>query len=404
MKTVLSKSLRIFRYEGLSGLLRRLRYRPSVNPADIPPPPKLAAQIQIIDHGTPQLTQLMTGFLAAHGITAAAAPVVGVPTLHIGWPADTAAFRSGDILVASPADHDLPMNDHAIARLSLIVDHDPARMREWERRPTGHPHRVALPPLPASAADAQEWRDYGRAQDLALRRMLFFCGWLRADQIDYRPVLRTAPLPLQLCLSLPETPSRTAAYRATGSDQDVVVDALLRLPGWTGTAYSYQRLAQAALDLGHSELLVFQDDCEFTPKLRGYLPLIRRQMAEIGADMFAGIVTDADDTVHVKNVMRRDGLDFVTLNKSVGLTFNIFGRRALERLAAWDETTHKNLTIDRFLSQTENLKVLTCLPYLARHRSDLVSTLWYFSNARYDRMIHTSERRLTKLMKTLKKN
>ena len=126
-------------------------------------------------------------------------------------------------------------------------------------------------------------------------------------------------------------------------------------------------------------------------------------MAETGADMFAGIVTDADDSVRVEKVIHRDGLDFAILNKSVGLTFNIFGRRALERLASWDEVAHQGQTIDRFLSHTDGLTVLTAVPYLARHRSDLVSTLWYFSNARYDRMIHTSERRLLRRMKSRRK-
>lgn len=403
MKTAFSKSMRILRYEGLTGLLRRLRYRPSVNPADIPAPPRLAERMCVLDHGCPGLFEMITGFLATHGITSVATPIAGQPTLHVGWPADPATIRQGDMLLAGPNDRDLPVDAPAMGRVALIIDHDPARMGLWESRPTGHPHRIALPAMPAAAADAQAWGDYGRENDLALRRLLFFCGWIKADQIDFAPVLRAAPLPLQLCLSLPETPSRTAAYRAAASSQDLVVDALLRLPGWTGTAYSYQRLARAALDLGHSELLVFQDDCDFDARLRDLLPLIRRQMAQTGADMFAGIVTDADNSVRVESVIRSEGLDFAVLNKSVGLTFNIFGRRALERLAAWDEATHRNQTIDRFLSHTEGMKVLTCVPYLARHRSDLVSTLWYFSNARYDRMIHTSEQRLRRQMKSLGK-
>ncbi len=403
MKTVIGKSLRILRYEGVTGLLRRLRYRPGVNPADIPAPPRLASTIFIADHGTPGLAAMMTRFLGDHGIGAGAAPAPGQPTLHIGWPADPEDIRQGDILLAGPGDRDLPMDAPAIARLALVLDHDPARLRRWEGKPTGRPHRIALPPMPDGAADPAVWRDYARAHDLALRRFLFFCGWIKAGQMDFAPILRAAPQPLQLCLSLPETPSRSAAHRAAARDDDLVVDALLRLPGWTGTAASYQRLARAALDLGQTELLVFQDDCDFDARLRGRLPLIRALMTETGADMFAGIVTDADDSVHVENVIRRDRLDFAVLNKSVGLTFNIFRRQALERLASWDEATHRNLTIDRFLSQTEGLKVLTCLPYLARHRSDLVSTLWYFSNARYDRMIHTSERRLIKRMKSFLK-
>lgn len=391
--------MRILRFEGVAGLLRRLRYRPSVNPADIPPPPKLAAQIFIKDHGCPALRAMMTHFLAGHGIDASAKPIAGQLALHIGWPEDEAAIRQGDIVMLSPNEPRFSPSAPATARLSLIIDHDPARLKHWEGRPTGQPHRIALPSLPACDADAATWHDYAAQNDVALRRLLFFCGWIKADQIDFRPVLRAAPSPQQLCLSLPETPSRTDAYRAAASNQDVVVDALLQLPGWKGTAHSYQRLAQAAIDLDLSELLIFQDDCDFGPDLRARLPLIRQLMAETGADMFAGIVTDADDSVHVGKVISRDGLDFAVLNKSVGLTFNIFGRRALERLASWDATTHKNRTIDRFLSDTEDMKVLTCLPYLAHHRSELVSTLWYFSNARYDRMIHTSEQRLLRRMK-----
>ncbi|NHF74022.1 hypothetical protein [Paracoccus xiamenensis] len=404
MKKAIGKSLRILRYEGLTGLLRRLRYRPKINPDDIPPTPQLAGTIGLIDHGYPALTAMVTRFLASHGITAQPDPVAEQPTLHIGWPTATPeAIRQGDILLAGPDDHDLPMDAPEIALLALILDHDPDRIRQWEQRPTGYPHRIVLPPLPPAAAAPQAWQDYAQHNDLALRRCLFFCDWIPADQIDFTPVLRSAPLPLQLCLSLPETPSRTAAYRASASSDDLVIDALLRLPGWTGTAYSYQRLARAALDLGHSEMLVFQDDCAFDDRLRDLLPMIRELMAETGADMFAGIVTDADASVRVRKVIRRDGLDFAILNKSVGLTFNIFGRRALERLASWDEVTHRGQTIDRFLSQTQDLTVLTSVPYLARHRSDLVSTLWYFSNARYDRMIHTSERRLRRRMKDSRK-
>lgn len=391
--------MRILRFEGVTGLLRRLRYRPSVNPADIPAPPELAARIFIADHGCPGLRGMMTRFLADHGITAAATPVAGTPTLHVGWPDDDTAIQPGDIALLAPDEPRFSPTAPAVARLSLVIDHDPARLQHWESRPTGQPHRIALPALPGCDADAAVWQDYAAQNDAALRRLLFFCGWIKADHIDFRPVLRAAPAPQQLCLSLPETPSRTDAYRAHASEQDVIVDALLQLPGWKGTAHSYQRLAQAAIDLDLPELLVFQDDCDFGPDLRTRLPLIRQLMAETGADMFAGIVTDADDSVHVADVISRDGLDFAVLNKSVGLTFNIFGRRALQRLASWDETTHKNRTIDRFLSDTQDMKVLTCLPYLAHHRSELVSTLWYFSNARYDRMIHTSERRLLRRMK-----
>ena len=402
MKTAIGKSLRILRYEGLTGLLRRLQYRPSISAADIPAPPRLARRIGLIDHGYPTLTEMMRQFLHAHGITAEAAPVAGQPTLHIGWPfAAPEVIRQGDMLL--PGDGGLPMDAPAIARLALVLDADPDRIGLWEQRPTGRPHRIALPAMPAGDAGPQAWRDYLHDNDLALRRFLFFCGWIKAEQIDFAPVLRTAPLPLQLCLSLPETPSPTAAYRAAASSQDLVVDALLRQPGWTGTAYSYQRLARAALDLGHSEMLVFQEDCAFDARLRDLLPLIRRLMAETGADMFTGIVTDADDSVRVEKVIQREGLDFATLNKSVGLTFNIFGQRALERLASWDETAHRGLTIDRFLSRAEGLTVLTAVPYLAGHRSDLVSTLWYFSNARYDRMIHTSERRLRRRMNSRRK-
>src|SRR5690606_29830376 len=92
-----------------------------------------------------------------------------------------------------------------------------------------------------------------------------------------------------------------------------------------------------------------------------------------------------------------NGLRFVTIDKMTSTVCNIYSRRGLELLAAWNPAegdAHTN-TIDRYLGEhCANLRVVVVLPFLANLTEELDSTLWGIGNRRYIDMIADSEARL----------
>lgn len=385
------KKLRgILRKEGLPGLIGRLRHRRTGK--DAAKAPVLPDRIALLDHGQPRLSALMADFLHGIGIATepqrdAAAPLA----LHVGWPAVMADLRTDDLLIdigSSPA----PVQRYR-QRLSLVLVPDPARLADAS---LAGPHQLALPAPPTGDSDA-EWSGYADDIRFSLQRFAFFCGRIAPDQIDYTSWLAPLGPAPRICLSLPELPKRRLAFQACGLAGFTITDGLKRQPPWQGAASSYRALARAALKLGYDEMTVIQDDASLCPDFPERLSLAENYFRRSGADMFSGLITDVDDSFRVTHADEFRSMRFVHLNKSVGLVFNIFGRRALEYLSQWraDSGGVDTNTIDRYLSRAAHLSVVTCLPALVGHDSRLESSIWSFRNARYDTLIRASQQRLT---------
>ena len=78
------------------------------------------------------------------------------------------------------------------------------------------------------------------------------------------------------------------------------------------------------------------------------------------------------------------------------MVFNIYSRKAMELISAWDETLEDDQinTIDRYLERTSNLRIVTLLEPVFGHREDLTSSLWGFGNAQYTSYIDKSREQL----------
>lgn len=398
MTSRLASVKRIVRQEGIAGLIGRLRHRRLIPANKVPPAPALPDQLALLDHGHPDLTALLFRFLESVGVTPRPSRVTPQDTaLHIGWPSDPDDIRRGDMLLSVGTNSAGPS---LLPRLSLILESDPARLTQLSTRPTGHPHVIALPDL-SQGSDAGASRLSGTCH-FALQRVAVFCGRLDSAMIDYSDPIRAAlvtPRSARICLSIPELPDRRAAFQSRELDGFVFVDGLKRQPGWRGAASSYRALARAALGLGLSELTVVQDDVQPGPDFAARLAVAEEYFRRSGADMFNGLATDVDDSFQVTRFQEYRGMRFLHLNKSVGLVFNIFGPRALQRLAEWQDEggTVETNTIDRYLSRTSDLQTVTTLPALVGHDPKLQSAIWSFRNARYDALIEASQKRLATL-------
>lgn len=390
--SAITRALGVLRREGPAGIIGRLRNPQAAPP---PPPPSLADGAHVLgDHP-------MAGLLRA----LSAGNDTG-PRVVIGG-ATTPAPSPGDIVVATREAPDDWLRG-CWDRAALVVEFDADRIRDLAARPRGRPHVMVIPPPPVADAGAAAWVAYQGQAKLHLQRLLVFCEALSADQIDLGPLLAAAadgaaarailPGPaLRVGLSLPETPARRAAFLAEDWHDLRPIDGLRQAPGWRGAASTYRQLARAALAQGGDSLLVCQDDALAGPDFARRYGTALRYWKDSGAAMFAGLVTDVDDSIEVRRVERVDGVTFLHLNRSVGLVFNIFARPMLQHIAAWDEADRdRRNTVDRYISRFEGGDVVTCLPYLVHHRNDQASSVWEFDNARYDSIIRASERRLAR--------
>ena len=151
-------------------------------------------------------------------------------------------------------------------------------------------------------------------------------------------------------------------------------------------------MAEACLDQNVGAAIFCEDDVEFLPGFSERIGIVSRYLEMHEWDVFSGLVTDLGHGYRIRRVVAFEGETFVHLNRCVGMVFGAYARKALERLAGW--TPDSGVPIDRHLENSEDLEVVTALPFLVGHRDDLTSSVWKFSNARYRNLIRSSERRL----------
>ena len=94
-----------------------------------------------------------------------------------------------------------------------------------------------------------------------------------------------------------------------------------------------------------------------------------------------------------------EGITFAVVDKMTSTVFNIYNLESLEILASWNaENLDPSInTIDRFIEQQKDLRIIVAIPYLVGQNDDLDSVLWGFNNERYSKMITESENRLREM-------
>ena len=118
--------------------------------------------------------------------------------------------------------------------------------------------------------------------------------------------------------------------------------------------------------------------------------------------MFCGLISDLHKDVSVLSVDNFEGMTFITIDKMTSTVFNIYNRKSLHMLASWNPEIldpHIN-TIDRFIENHEQLRIVVTVPFLVQQNDTLDSILWGFENTTYSKMIMESESKLRKLVET----
>jgi hypothetical protein len=198
----------------------------------------------------------------------------------------------------------------------------------------------------------------------------------------------------KICLSLPETPARRAAFLSRRMDQFEIFDGLRHAYGWIGCALSYKFLATQAKLKELDRLTICEDDALLDDEAIATLPIIESYLDSLADnwDIFAGLIAHLNDNVQIIKVETYCGLTFVHIDRMTSMVFNIYNHTAFDVLAAWDETdVSPTNTIDRYLERQYKLQIVTTLPFLASHAEQETSTLWGCENTEYSEMIRASQ-------------
>lgn len=249
---------------------------------------------------------------------------------------------------------------------------------------------------PGGASDAAASASHDRFHFMFCRMMLGL-GF-----IDYATFARASgPLPIALengvCISLPETAQRRAAARA--SPRPVALfDGLRADKSWVGCALSFKYLGQKACEAGLAQLEICEDDAELAVDFANRRAIVARYLGERCGrwDVFSGLIAHLHPEAQVLSVEECDGETFVILDRMTSTVLNIYTRRALALMAAWNpaDLAPSTNTIDRYLERLPGLRIVTTIPFLVGHREDVHSSLWNFPNRHYRTLIAESERRL----------
>jgi hypothetical protein len=213
------------------------------------------------------------------------------------------------------------------------------------------------------------------------------------------------PLPStanRIALSLPETIGRRRVFETVRPNDCVVFDGIRRRPGWIGCGLSYVALAQHALKKGKTSLIVMEDDVVLPPDFELKMAVVHEflHMHAGEWDVFAGVIASLHADAKILSLEVFKDITFVTINKMTSTVFNIYSEKALRILASWDPENVDAVsnTIDRYMENQADLRVVVTLPFFVGHREEVHSTLWGFQNTEYIDWIANSERSLESMV------
>ena len=259
--------------------------------------------------------------------------------------------------------------------------------------------RQALTSPPSPEIISQSIERSSKRFNFMFDRFLVAMNLLSETTVD----VTSLPLPSsvsRIALSMPETISRRRIFESNRPQDCAVFDGLRFRPGWIGCGLSYSTLARYAMahDMGH--IMIMEDDVLLPEDFEEKIHIVEKYLFnnKKSWDVFAGVIAALHASAKVVNVENVNGICFVTIDKMTSMVCNIYNRRALGILAAWNPKDHNDQTntIDRYLENQARLRVVTTLPFLVSHREEVHSTLWGFQNDQYRDMISASEQALRK--------
>ncbi|XOB92483.1 glycosyltransferase [Pseudomonadota bacterium 24LQ007] len=202
----------------------------------------------------------------------------------------------------------------------------------------------------------------------------------------------------RLGLSLPETPKRRKGFQQHFPSTPVF-PGIRHSQGWRGAALSYQYLANWALKQQLPYLEILEDDAVLTANDESRWQQARDLfLAQEDYDILCGLIADLSPNAQVLDAFEHEGQKYIVIDRMVSMVCNGYKPNALQLLSDWSYQADDvdNNTIDRYL-ESQRLKVLVPLPFIASHAPTQQSTLWKFENSTYDAMIQDSEKRLLQL-------
>ena len=201
-----------------------------------------------------------------------------------------------------------------------------------------------------------------------------------------------------MCLSLPESTDRRAAFDQDNRYGFAVFPGLRHRMGWVGCAMSYKLIIKRAMDLHRKQLLVCEDDVYFPPNFEERFEKILAYVEEHRDwDIFSGVI--AELRAKLLDCCQQEDETYVYLDRMVSLVFSIYNESVYETLANWDSsnTDVQTNTIDRYLER-KKLRILTTCPFLVGHKEDLNSTIWGAQNTIYTDWLTESSRKLAQMV------
>lgn len=206
----------------------------------------------------------------------------------------------------------------------------------------------------------------------------------------------------RICLSLPESTERRAAFDLDNVYGFEVFPGLKHRLGWIGCGMSYKFILRKAIEQQMEKVLICEDDVYFPPDFKDRFDRVMKYVEENDDwNVFSGLMSDLG-TVKLLKYIEQDGEEFVYLNKMISMVFNLYDKSIFDVISSWDNMNrdiNKN-TIDRYLENLD-MRVLTTTPFLVGHKEDLNSTIWKHQNTIYAEMIANSATKLRKILEAV---
>ncbi len=197
-----------------------------------------------------------------------------------------------------------------------------------------------------------------------------------------------------IALSLPETIIRWRKFQSIRPKNCYVFSGFRRTPGWVGCGLSYRYLADMALKYKLPYLTVMEDDVVLYEDFEDKLHIVKEflNIHKDEWDIFSGLIAVLDPKCKILKIEKYKDINFIYIDTMISAVFNIYNSNLLSVYQTWDPENmdmHTN-TIDRYIGEKPNLRVIVTLPFLVGHCEEMHSTLWGFKNTQYNDHIASS--------------
>lgn len=198
-----------------------------------------------------------------------------------------------------------------------------------------------------------------------------------------------------ICLTLPEFPERKKIFKKNNATQVHFFNGLKHYKhGWIGCGMSYKLMAKLAKQQKLENITISEDDVEFLDDFEQKFHSIKNHIINSKKpwDVFSGFMSDISNDIEIKEIIAFHNQELLLVNKMISTVFNLYNNSIYDTIISWDEN-NRNVdinTIDRFLEQKNNFIIYLSFPFLVDHKEELQSTIWGFTNTKYNDLIEKS--------------